>query len=121
MNSTRRLSLTSELANATALLTAAGMRVDVGNTHPDDAAEDEALALVLREATTNILRHPRATEVSIVLTPSSLTISNDGAAHEARPLRGLAALRERVTHAGGDLDIRHEGETFALHATVVRP
>lgn len=116
VNSTRRLSLTAELANATALLTAAGIAVNVDDTRPADSDGDETFALVLREATTNILRHPSATRASIVLSPSSLQITNDGAPTTIRPLRGLAALRERVGHAGGSLDIQHSDGDFRLHA-----
>ena len=119
VNSTRQLSFPAELANATALLGAAGIEVSVeGEARP--GAHEEVFALVLREATTNILRHPSARTVRIVVTAHGLVISNDGAAGPARAERGLAALRERVARAGGTLEVANEGDDFTLRLQVDR-
>ncbi|KGM13123.1 sensor histidine kinase [Cellulomonas bogoriensis] len=114
VNSTRRLAFRSELANATELLTAAGIGVDVHGEVPHHTADEEIFALVLREATTNILRHPAARTVAITIADGALTISNDGAAGTARRERGLAVLRERVARSGGVLDVSHDGDSFTL-------
>lgn len=112
-HSTRSLSFAAELANASALISAAGMNVQVigEGAKPLD---DETFALVLREGTTNILRHPRATSVVVTVTAQSLEISNDGAAATSDSLRGLAHLRNRVIASGGALAIERVGDTFSL-------
>ncbi|MFW2513474.1 histidine kinase [Demequina sp. SO4-13] len=120
VNSTRRLSFASELVNATALMTAAGMEVDVSGGDTRVSANEDLFALVLREGTTNILRHPVARNVSIAITADALTISNDGATGTVRPERGLAALRERVAESGGALEVSHEADAFTLSLTCGR-
>lgn len=114
VNSTRRPSFTSELANATALLTAAGIGVDVSGGDTHRAGDEDIFALVLREATTNILRHPAARTVTIAVTADALRISNDGAAGTGRRERGLAALRERVARSGGVLDVSRQDDSFTI-------
>ncbi|MFW7415882.1 sensor histidine kinase [Demequina sp. SO4-18] len=120
VNSTRQLSFASELVNATALMTAAGMEVDVSGGDTRIAADEELFALVLREGTTNILRHPVARNVSIAITADALDITNDGATGTVRPERGLAALRERVAQSGGALEVSHEADAFTLSLTCGR-
>ncbi|WP_062134500.1 sensor histidine kinase [Demequina aestuarii] len=120
VNSTRQLSFASELVNATALMTAAGMEVDVTGGDTRIGADEELFALVLREGTTNILRHPAARRVSITIAADALTINNDGATGPSRPERGLAALRERVAQSGGALDVAHEADVFTLSLTCGR-
>jgi two-component system sensor histidine kinase DesK len=136
----RQVSLDVELENAREVLGAAGascaLRVGVV---PADAAGRAALASVVREATTNILRHSDATRVTITLGEvageSVLTIENDGVAGQvagrvaggadgsgsARVAgNGLAGLRERLAAVGGHLDTSADasGTTFVLTATV---
>jgi two-component system sensor histidine kinase DesK len=72
---------------------------------------------VLRETTTNILRHSEATRVRIVLSSSGITIGNDGAGGEAVPeLRGLSALRQRLTDDGGTLTVTVDDGEFVTAA-----
>lgn len=111
-SSTHKLTFSSELANATNLLEAAGIRVGLNGSA--SAVPDDALfALVLREATTNILRHSQARQAQLTIRPQKLTIRNDGAG-PARPLRGLNTLQRRVSEAGGRLDARQAEESFEL-------
>jgi two-component system sensor histidine kinase DesK len=78
---------------------------------------DDLLAQVLRETTTNILRHSRATLVRIELTEDGLTVVNDGVDEEGPPqLRGLADLARRVSDAGGELTVRREDGRFRTAA-----
>ncbi|HIY65110.1 MAG TPA: hypothetical protein H9830_02395 [Candidatus Agrococcus pullicola] len=118
-NSTHSLTFASELANASELLDAAGIRVDVHDRGRVPDAHDGLFALVLREATTNVLRHTRATEVSITV-DDGLSVRNDGAAGEPGALRGLESLRTRVRDAGGTLDIEHGAGRFELRLHVVQ-
>ncbi len=119
----RRLNLSAELENAKNLFEAAGIRVDVERDTPgEDApgagtAAGELLGQVLRETTTNILRHARAERVRITLSGSGITVVNDGAAEDGPPeLRGLSALRDRVERDGGTLTVRHEDGRFLTAA-----
>ncbi|MCP2328284.1 two-component system sensor histidine kinase DesK [Hamadaea flava] len=112
-----RLSLAAELDTARTLLTAAGTHVDVDRTADRD---DPLLAVVLREAVTNVLRHSAATRCRIEVTPDGLTIVNDGVSGSvAETGSGTANLTERVTAAGGTFHIEQTGEEYRL--TVLYP
>jgi two-component system sensor histidine kinase DesK len=112
-----RLNLSAELENAKNLFEAAGIRVRVTREGEVDARAGELLGQVLRETTTNILRHSDATRVRIVLSSSGITIGNDGAAGEMVPeLRGLSALRQRLTDDGGTLTVTVDDGEFLTAA-----
>ncbi|MFF2271733.1 sensor histidine kinase [Agromyces sp. NPDC058136] len=132
----RTVAFDDELENAREVLTASGAACELRvGALPADAAAQSALASVVREATTNILRHSEATTVAITLTTTGgrceLRIVNDGIAPAdatgstpARSTRapgsGLAGLRERLAAVGGTLE-HHEdatAATFELTATV---
>ena len=114
----RRLNLTAELENAKNLLEAAGIHVRVECSAGAERA-DELLAQVLRETTTNILRHSRATSVQIALTGDSLAVVNDGVEGQGQPaLRGLADLARRLSDDGGALTVHREGGRFSTAATL---
>ncbi|WP_431946335.1 sensor histidine kinase [Micromonospora marina] len=105
-NGQRRLNLTAEIENAKNLFEAAGIRVRVTREAEVDARVSELLGQVLRETTTNILRHAQATRVQITLAESGITIVNDGVNAGSPPkLRGLSALRQRVADDGGELTV----------------
>lgn len=115
----RRLNLSAELENAKNLFEAAGIDVRVvrrGEGEPDTRAA-EMLGQVLRETTTNILRHAEAEQVRITLTGSGITIVNDGVRGEAAPeLGGLATLRDRVERDGGTLTVEQGDGRFLTAA-----
>ncbi|MDR7320354.1 MULTISPECIES: sensor histidine kinase [Catenuloplanes] len=111
----RRLNLTVELANATNLFEAAGIAVTVDGAVAADARP--LLGQVLRETTTNILRHAQATTVRITLTGAGITIVNDGVRGPVAEPRGLAALRQRVASDGGVLLAEHRDGVFTTAAT----
>ncbi|CAM4055387.1 sensor histidine kinase [Kibdelosporangium persicum] len=113
----RRLNLSAELENARNLFEAAGIKVRVNREADVDQGVSELLGLVLRETTTNILRHAEATRVRITLSASSITIVNDGAQRAPLPeLRGLANLRQRVAADGGDLTVEQDNGQFLTAA-----
>ncbi|MGP3929328.1 sensor histidine kinase [Nonomuraea sp. KM88] len=113
----RRLNLSAELENARNLFEAAGIRVRVDREADVDPAAGELLGQVLRETTTNILRHAQATRVRITLSESSITVVNDGAQQAPLPeLRGLAALEQRLAADGGELTVRQDGGEFLTAA-----
>lgn len=117
----RRINLSMELENAKNLFEAAGIHVEVDRTGDIEPHAGELLGQVLRETTTNVLRHAQATQVSIVLSPTGIAIDNDGAADQEAELSGLATLRHRVAEAGGELEVRLQHGTFRTAATLPRP
>ncbi|TDC48841.1 sensor histidine kinase [Actinomadura sp. KC345] len=117
----RRLNIAAELENAKNLFESAGIRVDVAREADGemDARAGELLGLVLRETTTNILRHSEAGQVRITLSAWGISILNDGV-QEAPPseLSGLAALRERVAGHGGELTVEQKDGRFLTAAAL---
>ena len=113
------LSLAEEAETARSMLTAAGIdaRIELAS-----GGTGSLLAIVLREAVTNVVRHahPRVCEIGTSLHAGSvrLRVSNDGAFAETggRHGTGLANLRSRVEEAGGRLTVRREDDRFTLIA-----
>src|SRR5690606_5976159 len=68
---------------------------------------ESVLALGLREAVTNILRHAHANRVDVELSADAggvqLLISDDGRGGPIEPNTGLAGMRERLVALGGGL------------------
>ena len=111
----RRVALASELANARALFDAAGIRCTVsGSTAP--GPHDDLFGLVVRESTTNILRHAQPTTVTITLSPGRLTVANDGSPATRRAASGLARLGERFAGIGGTLRTSVRDGVFTTEA-----
>jgi len=79
----REVSLHTEITNAVRVLAAAGIRCHTESATPGrlPPTAERLLALVVREATTNILRHSTAAEAAMTWSPSpdrlTLTIRND--------------------------------------------
>jgi two-component system, NarL family, sensor histidine kinase DesK len=125
----RRTTLEDEISNATRVLAAADIDATmsaqpVGHLSP---AGRHLLGLVVREATTNVLRHSHAAHADVDYhvdeRRARLSISNDGAVHrpDAPPGTGLATLAERLRSAGGDLTWRLDGDRFVVEATLPLP
>ncbi|WP_460498693.1 sensor histidine kinase [Glycomyces tarimensis] len=127
----RRTTLDEEVANATKVLAAAD--IDATMDLDEDAAAGigrlspagrHLLGLVMREATTNVLRHSRAgrAEVEFRLDGGAarLRVANDGAGTESVSASGtgLRTLRERLEAAGGELGWEHDGDRFAVTASL---
>ncbi|GAA5107941.1 sensor histidine kinase [Haloechinothrix salitolerans] len=122
----RTTPLTTELTNATRVLVAAGIE---GRLHPgsESAADSvpsdrrQLLGQVVREATTNVLRHSHADEATLTLWTDAdgvrLRVRNNGAVAPAtEPGSGLATLAERLAVSGGVLDWHRDGEWFTITA-----
>jgi two-component system sensor histidine kinase DesK len=115
----RRINLSAELENAKNLFEAAGIRVRVDRQAEVDTGASELLGQVLRETTTNILRHAQARQVRITLARTGITIVNDGAAEDPLPeLQGLATLSERVADDGGELTVNQKDGYFTTAAAL---
>jgi two-component system, NarL family, sensor histidine kinase DesK len=131
----QQLSLAGELAAAGQILASAGVQVHASMpAGPLPATADSALAVVLREAVTNILRHAAATSCTIEAAAGDgaarMTVRNDGAGDRPGPPvgdrgagggSGLANLTARVQATGGQLTIRRAGGWFELTAEIPLP
>ncbi|GAA4016050.1 histidine kinase [Streptomyces marokkonensis] len=145
----RETDLEVELTGARGVLTAAGIDCEVsGETSGLPTEVQSALGWVVREATTNVLRHGDADKVAVVVQTSEgrvvLTVENDGVADAAgtnpavgsgspgRPAAtgrsvasggsGLAGLRERLAAVEGTLEAGSAGKgVFRLTAEVPLP
>lgn len=127
----RRTTLDDEIANATRVLAAADIDARMALEPAAVAgATDLAtstrhlLGLVMREATTNVLRHSRArhaeVDYRVVGGFARLRVSNDGAdEHPAGTAgTGLRTLTERLRAAGGELTWDHDGDRFVVAASL---
>jgi two-component system sensor histidine kinase DesK len=124
----RQVSCAQSLAEARAALAGAGIAVRLPERVPTlPGGVDAALGWVVREATTNVLRHSRARSVTVDLDEDGvrvvLTVSDDGRGpgRDGGPGSGtgLAGLRERVTALGGELDAGSTaGGGYRLRVTV---
>ncbi|MFF5701526.1 sensor histidine kinase [Streptomyces sp. NPDC012794] len=127
----READLAVELEGARGVLSAAGMdcrvefRTSAVRTLPGEV--QSALGWVVREATTNVLRHGDARSCLIRLTAAepgdsvTLLVENDGApdAPAGMPGSGLTGLRERLAAVDGTLLAGPaEGGRFRLRAEV---
>lgn len=110
----RRPTLPGELDGARQILEAADIKVtlknDAGVLPPDGA---NALAWVVREGATNILRHSRASQCLLTLTRTANTVSfemvNNGYQQNGAAIihgNGLTGLSERVAELGGSLEAK---------------
>lgn len=98
--------LAAELAAAPLVLSDAGVRTTVdGAIAETDPRHRTLLAWVLREAVTNVVRHADAGHVTIQLAPTGLVVTDDGRGIEGPEGNGLRGMRERVTEAGGTLQL----------------
>lgn len=115
-------SLASEIAASIAALEAANIQTAVSGDRAMIPADTGAiLAMTLREAVTNVIRHADAGRCSIGLAHLAgrvtLTVADDGTGAPIMEGNGLTGMRQRLVAAGGDLSIR-SGEGTALIASV---
>jgi two-component system sensor histidine kinase DesK len=127
----RHTSLDDEIANATRVLAAADIDATlaldpaaVARTADLADSDRRLLGLVMREATTNVLRHSRARRADVDFRVDDdvvrLRVRNDGArdATGSDSGTGLPALAERLTSAGGKLTWEHDGDRFVVVAAL---
>ncbi|MGW5879044.1 sensor histidine kinase [Nocardiopsis terrae] len=117
------MSLDSEATSAASILAAAGVRPTISMDVPAESLTDRSemvLAIVLREAVTNVLRHSRAASCAIRVESSGgrvrMSVVNDGLSHRGFSLlgedrvgsghlggSGIGNLTARVNALGGTL------------------
>lgn len=108
--------LDAELAAARLALISANVRFDQQIAElPLERAAESALALGLREAVTNTIRHAAASRVDVELVEADgaaeLRIADDGRGGISRAGNGLSGMRERLEALGGSLEIESAGGT----------
>ncbi|MFF7340751.1 sensor histidine kinase [Streptomyces sp. NPDC008163] len=129
----READLSTELAGAQGVLSAAGIECTVTGDSGEQlpAPVQSALGWVVREAATNVLRHgdPRHCLIRVGVTADAvaLQVENDGATPSGTapppasdgPGSGLAGLRERLAALDGSLEAGPaKGGLFRLTATI---
>ena len=106
----RSADLAAELASAKLMLESSQVQLDYG-APPDELPPDveRGLALVLREAVTNIARHAQAARARIEFAREGrivqLCIGDDGRGGVHADGNGLAGMRDRVRALGGTLSV----------------
>jgi two-component system sensor histidine kinase DesK len=125
----RGVPLADELANAADLLRAAGFRVDLSVAHQAGQAPVDVLGPVIRETTTNMLKHSGGAWATLSLRRSgdnwTYTASNDVAqprpgGRRERTGNGLQGIGERVRAVGGHVAVDEGPSHFTVSATVPR-
>ncbi|GAA3204660.1 sensor histidine kinase [Nonomuraea helvata] len=142
------LRLRSELDSAREVLEASGATVLIDAGPVPEEADDALLAVVVREAVTNVLRHSQARHVTIALSAADdqvrLRLTNDGVTGDgvtgdgvtgdgvtgdgvtgdgvtgrtAEPGQGIANLAERLAARGGRLTTASRDGHYRLEAAL---
>jgi len=112
----RERGLAAELMGARRALAAAGVAVEEEvEAERLPAAVEGVLALALREAVTNVIRHAHATRCRVTLARRGpevvLEVADDGRGGLAAEGVGLSGMRERTEALGGRLQRSGEGGT----------
>ncbi len=116
--------LVAEMESARRTLAAAGVAFHADASEISSirlsAAEETVLALALREAVTNIVRHAHARTCHVHFAVEGgtrrLVIEDDGQHQTAREGNGLRGMRERVEALGGRFALQHgQGTRLELH------
>ncbi len=113
--------LAAELVRARKTLETAGITVDSDVVElPLTPAQETVLALALREAVTNVVRHAQAQRCSVRLLRDNnlctLEIADNGRGADTPEGNGLRGMRERLEAVGGSLQRRCEaGTRLVIH------
>ena len=116
----RTASLGQELTGAERALASAGVATDVAAppVEPLPPAVESALAWVLREAVTNVVRHADASRCRILLERDAhevrLEVHDDGRGAARAEGNGIAGMRDRLRPLGGELCVESRGGTRVL-------
>lgn len=120
----RSVPLRDEIANAIDLLRAAGATAEATVDAEADRAPASVLGPVIRETTTNALRHGGGGWARLSLTRVGESwrygIANDATSDAAVSAdgSGLDGIVHRVTEAGGTVEIDRDGQQFTVVVTV---
>lgn len=122
----RASDLTAELAAARLLLECQHVHLHYAPPPPMPVEVERALALVLREAATNIVRHAQANQAWVQFEQDTRTLSmqirDDGRGDVQSDGNGLTGMRERVAALRGTLQVRSaRGQGTTLTVQVPLP
>lgn len=111
----RTVNLSTEITGSRQLLESAGITLTVeGDPTALPEPLRETAAWLVREATTNVVKHADATWVRLTLTPHTVTVANDGVARDIERLSGLAGIRRRAEPSGASLVAERDGNLFTV-------
>jgi two-component system sensor histidine kinase DesK len=115
--------LGAEIANAGVALHAAGIAFASDTSVGRAGDADGVLAMVVREAVTNIVRHSGANTCRLSLRREDdqriiLDISDDGTAGRCEEGNGIRGMRERLEAMGGQLSIDFRPDETRLRVTI---
>ncbi|HEY1607612.1 MAG TPA: sensor histidine kinase [Allosphingosinicella sp.] len=119
-------SLAVEIGRAKRMLAAAGLEADIGEPVPKSDPEREAvMAMALREAVTNVIRHAGASRCTIEVATDAeealqLRVSDNGRGGDIREGSGLQGMRARLSAAGGMLELESDGSGTRLVARLAK-
>ncbi|WP_269789816.1 sensor histidine kinase [Stenotrophomonas sp. Iso1] len=124
----RAADLAAELASAHLLLESTHVHLRYSPPPAMPAWIEGGLAMVLREAATNIARHSQANEAMITIQCDagvvSLEVADDGRGGVSANGNGLSGMRERVAAMGGSLEMdspRGQGTRLKVRIPFVQP
>ncbi|WP_344125632.1 histidine kinase [Saccharopolyspora halophila] len=123
----RHSDLPGELSNAKEILEAAGVRTEVrGDAAMVPPPLQPLFGALVREGTTNVLRHSRARHCTMEFTtdgPRTRVVLRNDAANPGSDEdgSGLAGLRERFATLSGRVETRQDGERFELIGSAEEP
>jgi len=107
----RSSGLADQLQASRRALESGGIDLEVeGEAGSLSPAQALPAAWILREATTNILRHASAGRVRIVVEPGTILVEDDGIGIRGKPGNGLQGMAERASAAGAVLRIEPGGD-----------
>lgn len=111
----RTVNLSTEITGSRQLLESAGITLTVeGDPTALPEPLRETAAWLVREATTNVVKHADATWARLTLTPDTVTVANDGVARDIERLSGLAGIRRRAEPSGASLVAERDGNLFTV-------
>jgi two-component system sensor histidine kinase DesK len=119
-------SLAVEIGRAKRMLTAAGLEADIGEQIPKADPEREAvMAMALREAVTNVIRHAEASRCTIEVATDAndalqLRVSDNGRGGDIQEGSGIQGMRARLAAAGGALELESDGSGTRLVASLAK-
>jgi signal transduction histidine kinase len=102
-----------ELKSIQQIFAAIGVNIHFEGQLPDNARQACLFVDIIREGSTNAVRHGFATQINIKSQPIqnafTLTINNNGYIPNVpiRPGSGIGIMRKKVNTLGGNLDINH--------------
>jgi two-component system sensor histidine kinase DesK len=113
----RDVTLSGELASAREVLRAAGIALTMpGSVDIVEADAAPVFGWVVREGVTNVVRHSRAQQCTILLGERWIEVVDDGRGGISGAGNGLTGLRERLAAVGGTVEAGGSGRGWRVRA-----